>query len=293
LLTGSPTFPFLLKVFPSRNLNIDEWVIVEAQVKAGLRYEFFNLGLKNWIFLFASICISTYIITRNFLSRFEKALFLLFLIPTLLTYWLGFRHRIILFSCFIFIFIDVLERKKASLVTEVKEIFNYLKLRAPYLFFILIFLLSIKNIVNNYSEQVGNKISIKSVKKCFYGSISELSVSNKILLTETELMRIANTKNIEPVDGKNFSEMLTLKSADEFVKYLKYKKIKYVTHTPLSSQELEFSESNAFNRFMPELLKTGDLVVYKDCVAENYINNKIWPFNENKILRNWLIYEVR
>lgn len=293
MLTESITFPFLLEIFPFRGFDSEQWMIVQNQIKQGVAFECWNLGYKNYLFLLSSFVLLAYVITRAFFSKPEKFLLALFLLPTVLIYVLGFRHRIIFFSCFIFITIELLEQKQISLTKELCEVWNYLKSKTQYVAFILIFLLAVSSLFGDYSEQSGKTISIKSVKNCFYNSVSELSVDNKILFTETELMRVANPRNIEPVDGKNYTEMKSLRTASDFHSYLKSKGIKFLTHTPLSTQELEIAEHNSYSQYLPELINNGDLTLYKDCVAENHYNNKTLPTYQNKILRNWLIYEVK
>lgn len=292
-LTGSITFPFLLEIFPTKNFDSQEWSIVQDQIRKGLRFEFFNLGLKNWLFMFACFASSAYVITRNFLPKHQKILLLLLLLPTLSAYLIGFRHRIIFFSCFIFILIHIIENKKISLIMEIREIWFYFKPKILYIAYILVFLITVKSIFNFYKKQTGEEISIYLVKNCFYNSVSDLSINNKILLTETELMRIDKPENIHQVDGLIDRQIRSLKSTEDFVEYLKNKKIKYLTHSPLSTTDLEFSQRTAYADFLPQLVAKGYVKLYKDCVADSHYNNKILPSYQNKILRNWLIYEVK
>ncbi len=292
LLTGSISFPFLQETFPHKNFNFDEWKLINDQIKNGIFWE-----AKSWlytnIFFILYGCISIlYVLTRKFLSKAEKALLIMLLIPSLLVFLLAFRHRIIFVSCFLFLFVDIFEKKQRDYKIELKEIYQFIKPKIIYFIYLLLFVFLLKTIVSQHLSQSTSRISIISVKKCFYDNVSELSLDNKIMLTETELYKIANPKNIEPVDGKNFTEMSLLNSSDDFLNYLRRKKIKYLTHTPLSTQETKFSERNAYHKYMNDLLHKGHLVVYRDCVASNHINNSFLPYYEDVLLKNWLIYEV-
>jgi len=287
LLTGSPIFPYFQNIFPHRNFNAEEWAIVNSEIRNGIHWELEKQGsFIKFILIVMPTFLIGYCFSRKFIKLSDKILLVILLLPLLAIDFFGLRHRVIFQSIFLFVFLDLSEKENNPLTS------NPIVMRLLYCLLAFSFLSSFSYVIREHSDQTLRRISIYGVKKCFYDEISKLSISNKILFTETELMRIQNPTNILPVDGKNYSEMRKLSSYEEFYVYLKDRKIKYITHTPLSSQQFYWAEKNAYDQYMPLLIKDSKIKIHKDCVSENLIDKTV-SGHENKLYSNWLIYEVK
>jgi len=190
-------------------------------------------------------------------------------------------------------FLDLFSKYKISLKDELKKLFQLLKQNFWHLIYIIIFISAIISLISltiNYIHEAKH-VTLKNIKDCFYSEVSRLSVQNKIILTELELMNIQNPQNIIHSDGKFYKDVSQLETLSQFKVYLKNNNIKYITNTPLSS-DVPYNEANAQNRFVKEMVKERSLLVHKDCVVENHIDNTKLPYLENEDIPNWLIYKV-
>jgi hypothetical protein len=289
ILTGSATFPFLQNLFPHANYNPLEWQIVTDQLKREIRSE---IRINNIPYILAISLFSIISLRSSLLSKENKFIVTFFMIPTFLIINLGFRHRILFLSIAVLITLLFFQRYKVTPANLIIITYKYIKKNVEeFLVYGAIFITAfLFGYIIFFQLHKSNNISIDDVKSCFYDEISRYSETDRILFSEIELMRISNPRNILPIDGKNYSEIIKLKSDNDFVEYLKNHKIKYITDTPLVSKT-RFYEQDAYKRFFPTLIASGKLHLVKDCVYETSIPlselSKIHPDQ----LINWKIYK--
>ena len=290
LLTGSITFPFAQNFFPHKNFNQAEWSVITSHLHRAIFWEGVNVGLAKmvtYILLVLSVLIFSF--SKAQFNKCDKFLLLMLSIPSSMFFFLGFRHRVLFLGVFVLVFIDLLQKYNINISEDLKLIFLKIRKNFTVILLGLFFFGFLTNQIQLRSKKIG---SMYYVKKCFYSKISDLSINNKILFSELELMRIENPKNILSVDGKNYSEIKKLNDSIEFLKYLKKNNIKYLTVTPLVSPDVKWAEDNPFYGYIGSLVQSGDIKVISDCVAENHIDNKHLPAYLDESSRDWLIYEV-
>jgi hypothetical protein len=288
-LTGSVTFPFLQNLFPHASYNPLEWQVVTDQLNREIRSE---IRVSSLLYMFAISFFSFYVLKSSVLSQAEKFIVSFLMIPTFCIINLGFRHRILFLSVAVLITLLFLERYKVTPVNLIVTVFRKIKsnLEETLVIMVTFFSLFLFGYLINHEHYKTNHLTIHDIKDCFYREVSRYSKTDRILFSEIELMRINNPRNIFPIDGKNYSEMIKLKSDNDFVEYLKNHKIKYITDTPLVSKTI-FFEQDAYKHFLPTLIASGRLSLVKDCVPQNVI----FLHDLTKIgadqLSNWKIYE--
>ena len=293
ILTGSISFPFLQNIFPNRNYNEYTHALVLGHLSRAIFQEGSRVSPGALAFLSLSLGIYYYLFIHSTFNKYDKYLISILLLPTLLVVFLGYRHKIIFLTLSVLILIACMKRNNITF----SDLFNLASqyfYKYVFVFVILsIFLISIiKPLLNHFADL--RQFTYLDVKKCFYSELSRLSIknNNKILFTEIELMNVKNAKNLIPADGI-FALSTKDLNTDDFYKYIKEQKIKYITRTPLSTSTASIRVDYPLNSHYDNMLSSGKISIHKDCLAEEYSKNKIYPYKNNELLSNWTIYTVK
>lgn len=292
VLTGSVTFPFLQDLFPHREYSSQEWLVVTNQLQREISYE---VNRSSIWYLLAILSFGFIVFKVQYLVLKEKLLILILLSPALLLFILGFRHRVQFLCISILIFLYIMQKTGVGLSNIAFELYEYIKCNiktfALICAILLCGLLYASSLLSYF--YIKKTPSIFQVKDCFYSTVSDLTLNNKVLLSEIELMRIKNPNNIFVPDGRHYSEMKKLSLNSEFLDYLNDNKVRYVTQSPISNKRSPYYIEDSYSRFLPLLIKEGKLKLVKDCVKENNIDNSIMPYYGDSQFNGWRIYEVQ
>lgn len=303
-ITGSVTFPFLQNIFPNKNFNLNTWVIILEHLNRSIYYsDIFSSKKHLIIYIMLPISFLSLILLNKDVNKKYKIIFFFIILPSFLFFITGFRHRIIFLSGSFLIFLylikpNVILNFLYVFIKKTKASFNiqlFIILTIILLFLNTLLTFYHKKYVNfeaTYDFMIHKSIYDKSINhteklNSFYKKIDKLSKNHKILYTEIAVENIENYKNLlSPLYFTD--EINSFKLREEFYRFLKNKNVKYITHTPLSSNN-HYNVNFPHVRFLDSMIENGELKVFKNFNDHNrYKNDIISNFEVN-----WIIYEVQ
>ena len=236
-------------------------------------------------------------------NKKHKIIFFFIILPSFFFFITGFRHRIIFLTGSFLIFLYLIKSK--DILNFLNVIFQKLKANFNIQFLvslpIILFLLQVlllfyyirhSNFDATYDFTIKKSIYEKSTNNIkllnsFYKKIDKLSKNHKILYTEIAVENIENYKNLlSPLYFTD--EINSFKSSEEFYSFLKNKNIKFITHTPLSSNNY-YNLKFPHVKFLDLMIENGELNIFKNFNDINYDKIDII----SNLEANWIIYEVQ
>lgn len=300
LNTGSITFPFLQNIFPHINYDPDSWKIITEHLHRSIFYSDLTSSKLIILFFILSNIFMIVAIKNSNISTYNKFAFYLLIAPAFLFFILGYRHRIIFNIAAFMFFIHLLnlEYLKNFILKKITYLLNN-KLFFIIFIFLALFTMLYKHtqVINiSYHDEIIQKrhqwgvgsyiINSKPIFLEFYNTINELSKDNKVLYTEIPVLGIDNYSNlINPLILN--AEIKNLNNYNEFHSLLINHEIKYLTITPLSSNNM-FNVKYPHVGFLQELIDNNLVILRYDFVDPKLTN--LIDGSENNVY--WRIYEV-
>lgn len=303
-ITGSLTFPFLQNIFPNKDFNLNTWAIILEHLNRSIYYQDFFSSKKHFIiYIMFPISFLSLILMNKDVNKKHKIIFFFIILPSFFFFITGFRHRIIFLTGSFLIFLYLIKSK--DILNFLNVIFQKLKANFNIQFLvslpIILFLLQVlllfyyirhSNFDATYDFTIKKSIYEKSTNNIkllnsFYKKIDKLSKNHKILYTEIAVENIENYKNLlSPLYFTD--EINSFKSSEEFYSFLKNKNIKFITHTPLSSNNY-YNLKFPHVKFLDLMIENGELNIFKNFNDINYDKIDII----SNLEANWIIYEVQ